>query len=455
MKHKKIIAIITGIILLMTGCGTVGKSSEKKAEGEQVKKEETKVSIDGFNTEGKIEETVLIDENGVKVTAKSLEYTEDQAELTLVIENNSERNYTFYSGTLGYSCNSMNGYMIDDGYFNTDVAAGKKANEVMKFDLKQLMAFGINEIADVQIGIGMNDEDYNETHFEPVQIKTPLAEKYDYKKDTYQAAMKNKVVETLYGMKLLSYSDKELYNKNGLKIVSEAVIEKSGGERAVFVEIVNDTAETLHSSFSDISLNNLVVTYSTWQTDKINPGMRKIVALDTSNMLDDSLKETFGISKIGKVACNFAVKDKEYNIVGDEEQLSFEISEKEVNLDTSGTEIYNEKEVKIIYKGVVEDSGELSDDTHLVLAVENNSGDSISVGNVYKSLSVNGYMINALCSPVKVPGGGKGFFDIALDEYDIEEAGLEGIDEVKEAEITLEIKDANEEKIDEVTVTMK
>ena len=41
MKHKKIIAIITGIILLMTGCGTVGKSSEKKAEGEQVKKEET------------------------------------------------------------------------------------------------------------------------------------------------------------------------------------------------------------------------------------------------------------------------------------------------------------------------------------------------------------------------------------------------------------------------------
>lgn len=64
-------------------------------------------------------------------------------------------------------------------------------------------------------------------------------------------------------------------------------------------------------------------------------------------------------------------------------------------------------------------------------------------------------MINALCSPVKVPKGGKGFFDIALHDYDIEEAGLEEIDEVKEAEITLEIKDGNEKKIDEVTVTMK
>lgn len=42
-----------------------------------------------------------------------------------------------------------------------------------------------------------------------------------------------------------------------------------------------------------------------------------------------------------------------------------------------------------------------------------------------------------------------------LHDYDIEEAGLEEIDEVKEAEITLEIKDGNEKKIDEVTVTMK
>lgn len=455
MKHKRIIAIVAGILFLITGCGTEGKNNEKNLDGEQTKKEETKESIDGFNTEGTIEETVLIEENSVKVIAKDLQYTNDYAELSLIIENNSEKNYTFYSGTLGYSCNSVNGYMIDDGYFNTDVAAGKKANEVMKFDLKQLMTFGINEIADVQIGIGMNDEDYNETHFEPVQIKTPLAEKYDYKKDTYQTAMENKVVETLYGMKLLSYSDKELYNKNGLKIVSEAVIEKSGGERAVFVEIVNDTAETLHSSFSDISLNDLVVTYGTWKTDKINPGMRKVIVLDTSNMLDDSLKETFGISKIGKAACNFAVKDKEHHIVGDEEQLSFNISKSDIKLDTSGTEIYNANDVKILYKGVVENSDELSDDIHLVLAIENNSEDSISVGDIYDSLSVNGYMINALCSPVKVPKGGKGFFDIVLHDYDIEEAGLEEIDGVKEAEITLEIKDGNEKKIDEVTVTMK
>ena len=125
MKHKRIIAIVAGILFLITGCGTEGKNNEKNLDGEQTKKEETKESIDGFNTEGTIEETVLIEENSVKVIAKDLQYTNDYAELSLIIENNSEKNYTFYSGTLGYSCNSVNGYMIDDGYFNTDVAAGK------------------------------------------------------------------------------------------------------------------------------------------------------------------------------------------------------------------------------------------------------------------------------------------------------------------------------------------
>lgn len=87
--------------------------------------------------------------------------------------------------------------------------------------------------------------------------------------------------------------------------------------------------------------------------------------------------------------------------------------------------------------------------------MENNSEGSISVGDVYGSLSINGYMLNTLCSPVRIPEGGKGFFDIAVSDYDIEEAGLEGLDEIEEAEITLEIKDKNEKNMDEVTVTMK
>ena len=54
-----------------------------------------------------------------------------------------------------------------------------------------------------------------------------------------------------------------------------------------------------------------MVTYGTWKTDKINPGMRKVIVLDTSNMLDDSLKETFGISKIGKACLLYTSVKKE------------------------------------------------------------------------------------------------------------------------------------------------
>ena len=64
-------------------------------DGKQTKRKKRKKVIDGFNTEGTIEETVLIEENGVKVIAKDLQYTKDYAELSLIIENNSEKNYTF------------------------------------------------------------------------------------------------------------------------------------------------------------------------------------------------------------------------------------------------------------------------------------------------------------------------------------------------------------------------
>lgn len=52
MKYKRIIAIVAGILFLITGCGTEGKNNEKNLDGKQTEKEETKESIDGFNTEG-------------------------------------------------------------------------------------------------------------------------------------------------------------------------------------------------------------------------------------------------------------------------------------------------------------------------------------------------------------------------------------------------------------------
>lgn len=62
-----------------------------------------------FSETAEIEETVMIDENDIKITATGLKYTSYSVELELDIENNSDKALSFISGSLGYSCNSVNG----------------------------------------------------------------------------------------------------------------------------------------------------------------------------------------------------------------------------------------------------------------------------------------------------------------------------------------------------------
>lgn len=45
-------------------------------------------------------------------------------------------NSTTPSGSLGYSCNSVNGYMVNDGYLNCDVANGKKGQRRNQVQLR-------------------------------------------------------------------------------------------------------------------------------------------------------------------------------------------------------------------------------------------------------------------------------------------------------------------------------
>ena len=73
-----------------------------------------------------INEQVLVDQDGIKITAT--EYVTDSIwgdGIKLLVENNSAKDYT-----IGCDALIVNDYMITD-LFSADVAAGKKSNEVM------------------------------------------------------------------------------------------------------------------------------------------------------------------------------------------------------------------------------------------------------------------------------------------------------------------------------------
>lgn len=143
----KFLSILLAMVLLvnLAACSSAdapgsGAGSQPAATGDAASStsdgnaaEQSEATLEPFNRNAALDETVLVDDGGIKITATGLTYTDYSAELALTIENNSGKDLSFVSGSLGYSCNSINGYMIDDGYLNCDVSNGKKANEVIEF----------------------------------------------------------------------------------------------------------------------------------------------------------------------------------------------------------------------------------------------------------------------------------------------------------------------------------
>lgn len=463
MKKHWMSAFLTMLLAAtLSGCGgektNVGDETQKMTESEKETEEQTEEQTEkaDFNTEGIIEETVLIDENDIKVTATELNYTKYDAELSIVIENNSDKNFSFFAGTLGYSCNSVNDYMVSDGYFHVTVDAGKKAKEVLKFSLKQLQAYGITEIADIQIGIATTDDDYEDVYYEPKQIKTTLADSYDYETDTYQAAMKDKVIEDLFGYTIPYYEEDELYNQNGLRIVSEAMIETDEGEKAVFLEVVNDSSEMLCCSLEDMVINNIAVSEGIWRSDFINPKSRGIIQLEISPMLEPAWYELFGISEIESLGFKVRTKDKNYEKLGEAQEADIVFNDSQSKPDTSGAELYNSGGIRIVSKGIVEDPSEYSDDIHMLMLVENNSNETVGIKEVYDTMSINGFMADGIFHSIKVPKGMYGIVDVSFSEnYGLEEAGIDGYEAIENIEVTLDIQNEKGNSIEEASVKVE
>lgn len=105
-----------------------------------------------------VNEQVVLDEQGVRVTVLSLE--DDNwfgPTLKLLIENNTEKNLTVQTRNT-----SVNGVMMDP-YFSCDVAAGKKANGDLSFLSTDFSDAGITTLQVIELSFYVYDtETWNE-----------------------------------------------------------------------------------------------------------------------------------------------------------------------------------------------------------------------------------------------------------------------------------------------------
>ena len=130
-------------VVTSTDSGTDLANDPSTADTEAKSNAENDASASSVPT---IEEQVLIDTNGIKITAK--EYLTDKIwgdGIKLLIENSSDKDYT-----VGCDALIVNDYMITD-LFSSKVAAGKNANETMYLSSSGLKAAGIESVGKVEM----------------------------------------------------------------------------------------------------------------------------------------------------------------------------------------------------------------------------------------------------------------------------------------------------------------
>ena len=403
-----------------------------------LEKSDEKLSV--FSKEAILKETVMFDENGVKITATGLNYTKYSVELELTIENNSEKNLSFISGSMGYSCNSVNGYMINDGYLNCDVAAGKKAKATLSFSYDELILHGINEIADIEIGFDISDDDYNHTYSGPRQVKTSAFDLHDYTKNDYQIAITNSIVMNTYDYEMNYFSKDMLYEQNGVQLVSSGIMVKPDGETVLLLELENTTSNMVYITTSNIVLNGLFVNSSTWSSDAVNPGKRGVIQVDISSVLDLEYWGVYGIKEIGSIALTLGQQDEDGNDITDSIPIEIVVPGVKAEYDSSGKEIYNNAGLRIVMKDMLEDSLDYSKDVYVLLLVENHSGKTLKIDDVYDSLSVNGFMTDYSCYSREIQHGESAVFKIELWESSLEDNNIAFLSDINEIEVGFEIK---------------
>lgn len=427
--------------------------TEDELDFEESEVEESETLQETFNQAATIEETVMYDEGDVKITATGISYNNYSAELELLIENNTDKDLQFVSGSMGYSCNSVNGIMTNDGYLLCDVAAGKKANDYIRFDYDQLMLYGINEIADIEIGFDISDDDYNHIYSGPRQVKTSIYDSYDYKSNHYQQGIKSSAAMNTYGYKLIYFSEEALYDENGVKLISSGVMATDEGDMMLLLEFENTTENQIYIRTSDISINGLVVTEGYWDSDALNAGKHAAVEIEITSALKKEFWDMLGIDNVGKISLSVMQRDFEDNDLTENALLEIIVSGVDAGFNPEGTEVYAKDGLRIVNKGIVEDASEYSMDMYVLLLVENNSGKTLTIKDVYDSLSVNGFMTDYSFYRRELTDSESAVIPVKLWESSLEENKIAAITDITEVELGLEIVDGRD-SFDEPVLTL-
>lgn len=302
-RRAKLLALVlslTAVCAMLFGCGS--STGEKKQivtsgteAGEAVVSENGGDASDTDNASAgeSITEQVLVDQDGIKITAT--EYVTDDIwgdGIKLIVENTSDNDYT-----VGCDALIVNDYMITD-LFSADVAAGKKSNEVMYLSSSELEAAGIDVVGKVEM------------YFHA----------YDSNWDSLFQNVYSEIETSQYANMDTTANDEgtELYNENGIRIVGKTVDENSFWGTAILLYVENTSGNNIGINVDNMSINGFMMSplFSTTVYD----GKKSI---DAITVFSSDLEEN-GIESIDEVELKFHIYNADsYDTIADSDAITF------------------------------------------------------------------------------------------------------------------------------------
>lgn len=246
-----------------------------------------------------VTEQVLLEQDGIKITAKEL--AEDSLwgpELKVLIENSSDKNVTVQVRSM-----SVNGIMTEP-LFSVDIAAGKSANDAITLMSTELEKAGITTIQNMEFAFHVFATESWDTIFDSENIY--LATSAD--------GTETQAVDDAGQLVL---------EQDGISVtVKEVDSEDSFWGADIYVYIQNDSEQDITVQARSVSINGFMV--EPMFSCDITAGKK---AYDTITFLDTDLTEN-GIENIDELDISFHVFNSEsWDTIFDSEEIKVSFKE--------------------------------------------------------------------------------------------------------------------------------
>ena len=204
---------------------------------------------------------LLLNKRGLVITATGLVENGAQGpSLNVTIENRSETDVTV---EIRDAC--VNGWMMDVS-FSADVAAGKKKAGSILFPASGMKRSGIDIIADLEFSFHiLNKNRITFLDSDMVTIRTPAADTYQY---------------------LFDDSGQELYNENGVRIISRGFDPDESG-LVLILENTTDRAITVQARSVSVNGSAVNVVF----TEEIPAGRRSAASVTITDVPFEEIRK--------------------------------------------------------------------------------------------------------------------------------------------------------------------